>query len=96
MIEKVVHHLNPQQMPVIVMDQPLYALAKQIQWSQPEHHGEDNCIIMLGGLHIEMAAFNTLGDWLEGSGRTHAIATADIATSGVADSFTKVTQSLQN
>ena len=62
MIEKVVHHLNPQQMPVIAMDQPLYALTKQIQWIQPEHNGEDNCIIMLGGLHIEMAAFNTLGD----------------------------------
>ena len=45
---------------------------------------------MSGGLHIEMAAFKTLGYWLEGSGWTDAIINAGIATSGVADSLIKV------
>ncbi|KAH3878668.1 hypothetical protein DPMN_002566 [Dreissena polymorpha] len=46
---------------------------------------------MSGGLHIEMTAFKTLGNWLECSGWTTAICTAEIATSGVTDSFIKVT-----
>ena len=31
--------LNPGQTPIITMDQPLYAVAKKIQWSSPETHG---------------------------------------------------------
>ena len=38
-ISKGVKHLNPTQTPVIVADQPLYAIAKQIQWCYPETHG---------------------------------------------------------
>jgi hypothetical protein len=44
---------------------------------------------MMGGLHIEMAAFRTLGDWLKGSGWITAITNAGIASSGVAESFLK-------
>ena len=28
--------LNPEQTPVIAMDQPLYAIAKEIQWNMPD------------------------------------------------------------
>ena len=35
-IKAAVQHLNPLQTPVIALDQPLYALAKQIQWKLPE------------------------------------------------------------
>lgn len=31
-VKQVIQHLNPGQIPVITADQPLYALAKQIQW----------------------------------------------------------------
>ena len=31
-----IQHLNRGQVPVIAMDQPLYALAKQIQWPWPD------------------------------------------------------------
>ena len=47
------------------MDQPLYAIAKQIQWTW-SHLGEESFVVMLGGLHIEMAVLNMLGKWLEG------------------------------
>ena len=33
-------------------DQPLYALAKQIQWSWPTTLGEEHYIVIFGGLHI--------------------------------------------
>ena len=47
-------YLNPSQTPVVAADQPLYTLAKQIQWAWPEVYG--NFFIMFGGLHIEMTA----------------------------------------
>ena len=53
--------LNPGQTPVIAADQPLFAIAKQIQWSWPDTYGEEKFIIMIGGLHIELAALRTLG-----------------------------------
>ena len=57
-----------------------------MKWA--EKYGEDKMVVMFGGLHIEMAALNTLGDWLRGSG----LAQADIvATPGTADSFLRAT-----
>ena len=88
-IKSAVHHVNPEQVPVVTLDQPLFAIAKQIQWNWPDTHGEDKFVIVLGGLHIEMAAFKVLGDWLDGSGWTSAIVAAEVASGGVAESFIK-------
>ena len=90
MIKAAVHHVNPEQVPVVTLDQPLFAIAKQIQWNWPETHGKDKLVIMLEGLHIEMAASKVLGDWLDGSGWTSAIVAAEVASAGVAESFIKV------
>lgn len=60
--------LNPNQTPVIAMDQPLYALAKQIQWNNKNEFGEDKYMVMMGGLHIEMAILKMIGHWLTNSG----------------------------
>ena len=45
--------------------------------------------MMFGGLHIEMALWNMLGDYLAGSGWTISLIDAGIASSGTADSFLK-------
>ncbi len=81
--------LNPGKILVTAFDAPLYALAKQVQWKWPATHGEDRHVVMLGGLHIEMAVWSTLGDYLEDSGWTAALTQAGIASSGTADSFLK-------
>ena len=86
-IKTAVEHLNTGQTPVVAFDQPLYALAKQIQWKLPDKYGEDKFVVMFGGLHIEMAALKTIGDWLRGSGWAQALVQAEIATAGTADSF---------
>ena len=86
-VKNTVEHVNPGQTPVATLDQPLFALAKQIQWKWPEKYGEDKMVVMFGGLHIEMAALKTLGDWLRGSGWVQALVQAEIATPGTADSF---------
>lgn len=89
MIKAATEYLNPGQVPVIAVDQPLYSVAKQIQWNLPDSHGEKQFVFMFGGLHVEMATLAVLGDWLEGSGWTSALIQANVASSGVADSFCK-------
>ena len=89
MIKASVDMLNPGQTPVVAFDQPLDAIAKQIQWNWADLYGDDKFVIMFGGLHNEIAAFKVLGEWLEASGWTHALTQADVASSGTADSFLK-------
>ena len=48
-------YLNHLQTPVVAADQPLHALAKQIQCAWPEEYG--NFFIRFVGLHFEMTAF---------------------------------------
>ena len=74
-------HLNPGQISVILMDQPLLSLAKQIQWTWPPL-SEEHFVVMLRGLYIEMAILNMLGKWLDGSGWSSALVEAGITTSG--------------
>ena len=87
--QQITSHLNPGQIPITTFDQPLFALAKTVQWRWPESHGEKKHVVMFGGLHIEMALWTTLGDLLDSSGWTTALCEAGIATSGTADSFLK-------
>ena len=86
-VREAIHHLNPSQTPVIAVDQPLFAFAKQIQWSLGRMYREDNLVVILGGLHIEMAALKTLGKWLDGSGWKEALIKAEVASEGVAESL---------
>ena len=65
-ISAAVKHLNSSQTAVVTVDQPLFALAKEIQWTMHEFD-ESHIVVMLGGLHIEMAAFKALGKWVHGS-----------------------------
>ena len=78
---------DPGQVPVTAFNQPLYALAKMVQWCWPHSHGEKKHFAMFGGLHIEMALWSTIGDFLHGSGWTTALSEAGIASTGSADSF---------
>ena len=47
-----VQYLNPGQILVHAANLPLFALAKQIQWTWPVTRGEDQFVIMFGGLYI--------------------------------------------
>lgn len=88
-VREAVEYLNPGQIPVTTFDQPLFALAKFVQWKWPDTHGERVHVVMLGGLHIEMALWSTLGDLLQGSGWTTALTEAQVASAGISDSFLK-------
>ena len=86
-LRKITAYLNPGQTPVMAFDQPLFALAKYVQWSWPQSLGEDGFVVMFGGLHIEIALWSTIGAF---PGWTAALCEAGVATAGAADSFLKV------
>jgi len=89
-IKTTISDLSPSQTPVMTADQPLYAIAKQIQWNMPQGYGEDQFVMMLGGLHIELVALKALGSLLKGRGWVEALTDAGIATPGTAESFLTV------
>ena len=53
---------------VVGFDQPLYAIAKRMQWYQSDQYVYQKIVITLGALHIETAILRCLGDWLQNSG----------------------------
>ena len=55
-----VESLNSGQIPVTTFDQPLFSQAKFVQWKWPDTHCECGQVVMLGGLHTEMALWNAL------------------------------------
>ena len=89
LVARTIQHLHPDQIPVITMDQPLYSIAKQIQWAWPDHFGEDKFVVVMGGLHIEMNVLKLLGDFLSGCGWTAVLVQSEVTTSGRADDILK-------
>lgn len=85
-----VQYLNPGQIPVMTVDQPLYALCKAIQWLH-EPLSEKHFFVMFGGMHIELAGLRLAGQWLEDSAWNNALVDAEVTTSGRADAMIKVT-----
>jgi len=85
-LRRITNYLNPGQTLIMAFDQPLFALAKYVQCSWAQSFGEQSFVVMLGGLHIEMALWSTVGDFLDQSSWTTALCEAGIATAGIADS----------
>ena len=62
-IAKATECVNHEQVPVLTVDQPLYAIAKKIPWSWPDVYGDSKYVVMMGGIHSEIALLNVLGHW---------------------------------
>ena len=74
--------LSPGKIAVLVVDQPLYAVAKKIQWTFQEKFGI--CVVLLRGLHIKMALWSTIGDMMQGAGMVEALVEAGVTKSEAA------------
>ena len=81
LVQERIQHFNPGQVPVVTIDQPVYALTKHIQWRWPHFYGEDRFVIALGSLRIEMALLQVLGDCFECSEWSSALVNSNITTS---------------
>ena len=53
----VINHLNPGQTPIMAVDQPLFTIAKTIQWKFPDTHGENKFVVILGAMHTQRRWF---------------------------------------
>ena len=87
MIQLCTNKLNPGQTPVMSCDQPIYTIAKKLQWKYPDSViGEDKFLCMIGGLHVEKMLWCVSGDWLDGSGWTTLVSNSGVSKSGTAES----------
>ena len=89
LIKASIENLNPGQTPVIMLDQPLYAIAKAIQWNPTTEFSEDNYCVFLGPLHSEMLILKLLGDWLRDSSWIAILIDAEVTTPGRAEAMLK-------
>ena len=53
--------------PVLGVDQPMYAIAKQLQHSFPDSVGKDELVVRMEALHIEDKVQETIGVLLRDS-----------------------------
>ena len=64
------------------MDQPICAIAKQIQWKWTDTLGEKKIVLMLRALHIEFVIEAVKGNLIDGSGFSSVISEACVLASG--------------
>ena len=88
-IQDLTSFINPGQTPVLAIDQPLFALAKRLQWNEQTPFTDDNFVIMMSGLQIEKAYLILIGDWLQDSGWTGALVPSEVTTASKAESMIK-------
>ena len=87
-IRQAINYINPGQTPVMEVDQPLFTLAKKLQWkNQGTEFDEESFLVTLGAMHTEKMLWGVSGDWLDGSGWVTALTNSGIASSGKAQSF---------
>ncbi len=79
-------YLNPGQTGVLGGDQPIYTIAKQLQWTYPDVIGENKLVLMMGALHIEDKIHQMIGKLLRDSGWTTVLSQSKVLTSGQAQS----------
>lgn len=60
-IKAATNFLNPIQIPIATFEQPLYTIATCVQWNWLHTLDESKFLMMLGWLHIEMAALKAIG-----------------------------------
>ena len=85
----VTEHSNPGQTPVQGMDQPIYAIAKQIQWKWTDTLGGDKFVLMLGACWWKQLR----DSWylVDGSGFSYVISEAGVLTSCCAETVSSPT-----
>ena len=89
-VKMAVDILHPKQVPIITMDQPLYAIAANESSSHGQRYKVKITLFTLfGGLHIEMTALKGVGDLLDSSASTDVLVDVGITSSGTADLFLK-------
>ena len=81
-------NINPDQTPVMEVDQPLFTLAKKLPWRYHDsEYGGNRFLVILGAMHTEKLLWGASGDWLDGSGWVTSITNSGISISEKANEF---------
>ena len=90
-ISKTISVINPNQTPVDTCDQPVYALAKQIQWRYPELFGNSKYFSLFKRLHIEKALLIVHGEFIKASGLDKLLSQSNLSITGMENTVVNVT-----
>ena len=90
-VKQATNLLNPGQIPVITIDQRVFALAKLVDPMAVSSHPRRRTVCSHVGrlADTEMALWNVLEDLLEGFGWTPALSKAEVSSAGTAQSMLK-------
>lgn len=87
---KITNMVNTGQTPVMCVDEPLFRVAKIIQWNWPHLWGENHLVLLMGPFHIEQAFLKLVGHVMEGCGWVSVMVSAGLATETSAVSLMNV------
>ena len=62
-MRQITFQVNPEQIPVLTVEQSLYVIAKIIQWPWLDVYGEKYYVILMGCLYIEIAILKVTSSW---------------------------------
>ena len=81
-IRDTIEFINPNQVPVDVSDQPVYAFSKEVQLRYPSVFGPGKYISLFGDLHVEHSALLMHGQIIKGSGLDSILQRSQLSTIG--------------
>lgn len=90
LVASITSFLNAGQIPVLCVDQPLFATAKLIQWNTPEKYSEKQFVVMFGPFHIEQSFLRLIGQVLNGSGWVGVISNSGVISESSCEAILKV------
>ena len=77
-IHNTIKFLNENQIPIDVLEQPVYAYSNEVQWRHPTIFGHRKYLCLLGDLHIEQSILGLHEDLIKGSGLDSVLAHANL------------------
>ena len=81
-IKNTIHYINPNQVPVDISDQPVYALSKEVQLRYHSVFGSSQYVCVLGDFHIEHTNLLIHGELIKGHGLEAVLEKNNFSTKG--------------
>ena len=79
-IHKTITFLNENQIPIDVLDHPVYAYSKEVQQRCPTIFGHGKYLSLVGDLHIEQSILGLHGDLIKESGLDSVLVHTNLQT----------------
>ena len=81
-IAETIKVINPDQTPIDICDQPVFALTKQIRWKFPSLFNIQKYFSFFGDLHVEKSLLVIHGEFIKGIGLAEILGTCNLSVIG--------------